>query len=170
MPLVGFKLICEAFSFGFEHFLLFCRDCFILTGFANRELHSAGFEIIDLDILCSDFGHTEVAGVDFFEFQVGEVQSKAVFFSWEFKAQRDATILKFYGMNHRDSMIGNGVKSDMHRAILQIDLLVSFCSFLTVRRPALPDFFLGIICFFALKVVFEDQGGFFFRARSQGKE
>jgi hypothetical protein len=78
------------------------------------------------------FGHAEVAGVDFFEFQVGEVQSKAVFFSWEFKAQRDATILKFYGMDHGDSMIGNGVKSDMHRAILQIDLLVSLCPFLTV--------------------------------------
>ena len=50
MPFGGFELVCKPFCFGFEHLLLFRRDCLVLACLPDRQLHIAGFEIVDLHI------------------------------------------------------------------------------------------------------------------------
>jgi len=59
------------------------------------------------------------------------------------------------------------MKSDMHGPILEVNLLVAFGTFETIRAPALSDLFFGVVGFLPLEVIFKYQSFLILRLRNQ---
>ena len=80
-----------------------------------------------------------MASVDLLVIEVGKIEAEAIFLVRKHEAESNHAVLEFGLVSYRNRVIGRRMEGDVHRAVLEVDLLVSVRPLYAVGAPTLAD-------------------------------
>ena len=95
--------------------------------------------------------------MNFFALRVGDIHTENILRILQHEAHVDLSITKLRNVTDAYRVIGSCMHRDVHRAVLQVHLLMAARTGLAVRGPTIADFLRSFLRFIAVKFILKDE-------------